>query len=118
MAREVEEFRNLLDAPAVVARADELITHLEAVAGCGKDLWRSRQDATVASGAPEGSPLHGAGSQEALAQCERWATEAEGVILGGLADAARLLHPPGGAHEGGAPGRGEIKMAPDGRKTK
>ena len=31
-AKEVEEFRNLLDAPAVVARADGLITNLEAVA--------------------------------------------------------------------------------------
>ncbi len=27
---------------------------------------------------------------------ERWTTEAEGVILGGLAAAARFLHPPGG----------------------
>ena len=32
-AKEVEEFRNLLEAPAVVARADEMITNLEEVAG-------------------------------------------------------------------------------------
>ncbi len=32
-AKEVEEFRNLLEAPAVVARADEMITHLEEVVG-------------------------------------------------------------------------------------
>ena len=68
VAKEVEDFRKLLNGPAVVAMADAMITQLEAVAGWGKDLWRSRQDATVASGAPDGSPLHGAGSQEALAQ--------------------------------------------------
>ena len=34
------------------------------------------------------------------------ATEAEGVILGGLADAARLLHPPRGGAQGRCAGAG------------
>ena len=42
VAKEVEKFRNLLAAPAVVTKADEMITHLEEVAGWGQDLWRSR----------------------------------------------------------------------------
>ncbi len=99
-AKGVEDFRNLLDTTSVVARADGMITDLEAVVSWGKELWRSRTSPTVVRSAPEGSPWQGALSREVMGQSERWATEAEGVILGGLAAAARLLHPPGGGAQG------------------
>ena len=41
-AKEVGDFRDLLDAPAVVARADGTITQLEAVASWGKEMRRAR----------------------------------------------------------------------------